>query len=282
VEECVGEKERTGGKTLIDAHVHLRSQFDVRDFLLASRRNLRFHGQGAEKVTGVLCITDEWGERGYDRLQEFIEKNGLGDSEDSGDWEIVPTAENVTLSAASASRERLVIVAGRQLISQESLEVLAIGTQRQFDPGKPAEALIREIAREGALPILPWGFGKWMGERGRLVKQLLRKPTLPMFFLGDSANRPELWPRPDHFRQAEKRGVKNIPGSDPLPFSGEVQRVGIFGGRICGCLDPGTPADDLKRRLLDPSTTIRHFGDRETVFRFVRNQALMQYRKIVQ
>lgn len=279
MEECVDEKGRTGGTTLIDAHVHLRNRFDVRDFLLASRENLRSHGQNAEKVTGVLCVTDERAERGYARLQGFIKKNGLGDSD--GGWEIVPTAENITLSAVSASKERLVIVAGRQLISQERLEVLAIGTRRQFDSGKPTEALLREIAQEGALPVLPWGFGKWMGARGRLVKQLLRNPGLPTFFLGDSANRPELWPRPHHFRQAEKQGVKNIPGSDPLPFSEEVVRAGSFGAQISGCLDPEEPADDLKRRLLDPSTTIQHFGDRETMFRFMRNQALMQYRKLV-
>lgn len=279
MKECVGEK--TVGEILVDAHAHLRSKFDVRDFLLASWKNIRLHGQKAKKVTGVLCVTDEQGEQGYDRLQEFFEENGLADSEGAGDWESVPTAENTTLSAVSASKDRLVIIAGRQLISQENLEVLAIGTRRQFDAGKPTESLLCEISREGALPILPWGFGKWIGTRGRLVEQLLDNPALPPFFLGDSANRPGFWSRPAPFRRAEKQGIKNIPGSDPLPFSGEVQRVGDFGGRISGCLDPETPSDDLKRKLMDRSTNIQSFGSQETMFRFVRKQALMQYRKLI-
>lgn len=281
MEKGLNKEEKARGKTLIDAHVHLRSGFDVKEFFLASRKNFGLHRGEVEKVTGVLCIADARGERGYDRIQRFIEDGGLEGSIGPGNWEVVPTAENITLSVAPTPAERLVFIAGRQLISNEGLEVLAVGTRSQFGIEKSAEALIREIAEEGALPILPWGFGKWMGARGRLVKRLLRNPKSPLFSLGDSANRPALWPRPDHFRHAKRQGVSNIPGSDPLPISGEVKQVGNFGAWIPGCLDPENPAGDLKRRLMDPSTAIQYFGNRKPLFHCVWNQVLMQYRKLI-
>jgi hypothetical protein len=177
---------------------------------------------------------------------------------------------------------RLVVIAGHQLVSHEQLEVLALGTRQQFEGGKATETLIREIAEAGALPVLSWGVGKWLGTRGRVVEGLIERSDLPPFFLGDSAHRPTFWPQSSLFRRAEERGIRNLSGSDPLPFPGEVQRAGSFGVVLNGTLDLEKPARDLKQTLLDPSTTFRQFGEGETPGRFVRNQLKMQFRKLTQ
>jgi hypothetical protein len=158
--------------------------------------------------------------------------------------------------------------------------VLALGTRRIFEKGEPARRLIKETAQSGALPVLPWGIGKWLGRRGQLIEDLIRDPNLPSLFLGDNSHRPAFWPRPSVFESASKRGLKNLPGSDPFPFPEEVRRVGSVGVALRGSLDIEMPFHDLKRRLLNPSTTLRQFGSREPLVRFVRNQLRMQLRKL--
>ena len=175
----------------------------------------------------------------------------------------------------------IVVVAGRQIPTRERLEILAVGTRREFEEGQPTRGLIQRVAQTGALPVVPWGAGKWMGERGQLVDGLIRSSELPLFFLGDSGNRPVFWPRPTHFRRAEEEGIKILSGSDPLPFSGETKRVGSFGVALKGSLDAETPAQDLKRRVLNPSTVLHQFGSGETPLRFIRNQLRMQFRKLI-
>jgi hypothetical protein len=103
----------------------------------------------------------------------------------------------------------------------------------------------------------------------------------PNFFLGDNGNRPSFWFRPDFFTKAESAGIRNLSGSDPLPFQRECQRPGSFGIRIPGSLNPDLPAQDLKDKLLDASTQIRPFGTGETFIRFFHNQSGMQYFKYV-
>jgi hypothetical protein len=109
---------------------------------------------------------------------------------------------------------------------------------------------------------------------------LLGEPTFAPLFVGDSSHRPTFWPRPTLLERAEEQEIKNLSGSDPLPFPTEVRRVGSYGITLEGELDLEKPAQDLKRRLLNPSTTFRPFGSREPPVRFVRNQLKMQLRQL--
>lgn len=181
----------------------------------------------------------------------------------------------------SGDAKTLVAIAGRQIVSKDGLEVLALGTRQPFDEGQPTRTLIQKVARAGALPVLPWGVGKWMGTRGKRVTQLLRDRSMPRFFIGDNGNRPRFWSRPEQFRLARERDVGNLPGSDPLPFAGEVRQMGSYGLVLDGSIALERPAQDLKRRLLDRSTALRRFGKREKTFRFLRNQFKMQLRKLM-
>ncbi len=137
--------------------------------------------------------------------------------------------------------------------------------------------MIDDVNASGCIPVIPWGFGKWTGKRGRIIKGLLEKEQ--SFFLGDNSGRSELLPYPSHFTHALERGVKILPGSDPLPFISEVNRPGCFGFSIEGSLSPDTPAEDLKRMLYMSCPPFRSYGSLETGCRFVKHQVGMQVLK---
>lgn len=238
-------------------------------------------GRPGGKLLGVLCLTEASSDRGFDQLMNAFDL-APERSQGSGEgWVRFETDEPSSVRFGRTDDE-IVVLAGQQLASEEGLEVLAIGTRRSFEEDQSLKALVRAVSRANAIPVVPWGVGKWLGRRGRRVEAVIQNLDLPPFFLGDSGNRPAFWPQPSQFKMAEERGIRNLPGSDPLPFPEEVQRVGSVGVALEGDLDLKTPTQDLKERLLDPSTTFRPFGQRETPLRFVRNQFKMQLRKLTQ
>jgi hypothetical protein len=271
---------------LIDAHVHLWCCFQVSSFLNEAIANFEHEARrfGREdQFQGVLCVVDPHQEQGFGRLLEYVRRRQTrGLAKDMEEWRLQGAAEDASICLSAGSGKSAIIISGRQIASEERLEVLALGTRQQFEDSQPARTLLQKVARAGAIPVLPWGVGKWLGRRGQLVEELIEDPDLPPFFLGDSAHRPTFWPQPSQFRRAEEQGIKNLSGSDPLPFPREVQRAGSFGVVLDGSLNLERPAQDLKQKLLDPSTTFRQFGEGEAPARFVRNQLKMQFRKLIQ
>ncbi len=132
----------------------------------------------------------------------------------------------------------------------------------------------------GSVPhVIPWGAGKWFFGRGKLLSQLLREHRAPPFFLGDEGGRPAFWRYPRHFKEAARLGVRDLPGTDPLPFAHDVDKVGRVGFRAQMNLDEKRPARSLLQVLEDGSTPLERFARLEPFTRFVRNQVGMQLRK---
>jgi hypothetical protein len=273
---------------LVDGHVHFQRGFEAGSFLEWAHANFRDAAEGMTpdaSFVGVLLLTEGQQENGFNRLIAQVERQNGKEETAKSKWSLQGTREQIstcfyTGDHCTGDHAPIFIVAGRQIPTREGLEVLAAGTRRQFEEGKPIEMLIREVAKAGAIPIVPWGAGKWIGKRGRVIDEVIRNPRLPPFFLGDSANRPVFWPRPAQFHRAEEEGIRVLSGSDPLPFSGEERRVGSFGVALNGALGFDEPFSDLKRRLMGPSSSLRQFGGKERPLRFVRNQLKMQFRKL--
>ena len=260
---------------LLDAHVHLHRCFDLDDALDAAFENFRTAAGedfGVDTFTGVLCLTEAPGESGFDRLH-------AGTSRAGARWRSRRTDEESSLILESAPERKLTVIAGSQIATAEGLEVLAIGTNSVFPAGIPArEALLR--ARDAGVPaVVPWGFGKWSGRRGRLLAELLEERETAPFALGDNANRLALGNPPFFLRQAASRGEAVISGSDPLPFPSESRRPGSFGIAIGGSLAQESAARDVATVLLSLSGPVKSFGRYERPARFLRNQIAMQIRK---
>lgn len=271
---------------LVDAHVHLRPCFAISPFLEGAHESFKRAACSYSSdvpFVGVLCFTDSHQSEGFSRLIDYCKTRGIDEERWKG-WGVQPTMESTSvclIAREDQTGNALIGIAGRQIVSQEHLEVLAIGTDEQFAQDAPITDVICDIAQAGAIPIIPWGVGKWWNTRGRIIERLVQRTDLPDFFLGDSGNRPAFWPQPSQFRQARALGIKNLPGSDPLPVRSDIRRVGSFGFALEGPLDWDRPVHDLKEKLLDPRTAVRPYGERESALRFVRNQVMMQYHKLV-
>lgn len=259
---------------LVDAHVHIHPCFDLDSFLNAAAANFRRAAADIcpeQPYRAVLCLTEGAGARAFDRLWQIADRHSGMDG-----WSIERTHERYSLIASHQKPDSLIVVAGRQIRCKEGLEVLALGTHRLFDDGVALDAAIEQVHAESAVAVLPWGFGKWTGRRGRVVRQLMERRTPEEIFLGDNSGRPAFWREPAEFNLARQRGFRILPGTDPLPFASEVSRPGSYGFAIAGQLSDACPARDMMDIFADPSVRIRPFGRLEGPLRFLRNQLAMQ------
>lgn len=278
-----------GGPLLVDAHAHLRRVFHLVAFLEGAVANFRAAAAevGAESALGCLLLAEAPGEGGFARLRERTGPGGVaggwGDAaENRHGWTLSATAEPESLLARRPPDTVLLIVAGRQLVSSEGLEVLVWGNvhdlpEARVASGTPAAALVRRIVRSGGIAVVPWGFGKWWFRRGRVLQRLLADPPRPGFFLGDSAGRPRGAPAPAAFRRARRAGVVTLPGTDPLPARAAERTAGGYGFLLEGELPADRPAEALRERLralrgVQPET----FGRRVGVWEFLRAQSAIR------
>lgn len=260
---------------LVDAHVHIYDCFDLQHFLDSAVKNFKAEAarwDQEDDFTAFLLLTETAKENWFHRLAGYAGSRSGNGTESIGNWTFHRTNEDCSLYAQSEKSQGFFLIAGRQIVTAEDLEVLALMTDRQFEDGRPLEEVIQAVKETSAIPVIPWGFGKWMGKRGAILENILRKEKDSFLFLGDNSGRPVFLPRPSLFEFAEKKGIRVLPGSDSLPFLSESQRVGSFGLSIEGTITRERPARDLKRILLDPKTRFQAYGNLEHPYRFFRNQ----------
>lgn len=260
--------------TLVDAHVHLHDCFAVADFLDTAAANFTSAARalGLQSApAGCLMLTES---QGVDHFATLAAGRAA-----SGAWQLESTDEPVSLIARSDGAAPIALIAGRQIVCREGLEVLALGTGAPFVDGEPLEDVLKRVAAAGAITVLPWGVGKWQGARGRLIAQLIGQSPIGRLYLGDNGGRLGLAPEPAMLAQARSRGITVLPGSDPLSFPGQVSKVAGYGFVAEAPLDEATPLAALGRYLAKAGPALRRFGRLETLPGFLRAQVAMQLRK---
>jgi hypothetical protein len=257
----MGTVDPSSSVALVDSHVHFHTCYDLPAFLNGALRNFRKAGQTG---TGYLLLTEPAGAHWFRRWRDGLK---------TGDWRFEPTLEEESLRAVNGAGESLVLVAGRQIVARERLEVLALGKDLELPDELPLREVLERVRESGALPVLPWGFGKWWGRRGAVVAETLGQDG--EIFLGDNGGRLGL--EPALFRQARKLGIRLLPGSDPLPFSRHEGLAGSYGFVLTHAVDLDQPASALLRRIRE-SGQPRAFGRRAGLPRFLRDQVGMQLR----
>jgi hypothetical protein len=227
----------------------------------------------------VLMLTESAGVDWFGRLAGMAGGPARDAGARSSTWSIEATPDPSALAVTSDGR-RLLLVSGRQVVAREGLEVLLLGTRSTVPDGRPIREVLAEGARVGALRVIPWGAGKWLFGRGKLLDQLITDARPGNgFFLGDGAGRPFFWRKPRHFDRAERQGLRILPGTDPLPFPRQAGRAGTFGFRLDGAVDLISPSEGIKAALRDPASRLMPFGRLERLVPFVQNQIAMQQRK---
>ena len=255
---------------LIDSHVHIYDCFDLDTFLTSAWQNFRDQAAkaGAEdSFTGVLLLTESAQHNWFKTLAARSEERGA-----TASWRFFTTGEPYSLKSVDARGRTLYLMAGRQVVTAEKLEVLALICDRAFPDGLSTEATIADIQAAGGIAVLPWGVGKWVGKRGQLVTQLLQQQQLSPLFLGDNSGRPQFWQQPPYFSQSSQPVLL---GTDPLPLAAEAQRPGKFGLMLTGEFDESHPGSAIKAHLLN-SSGLQPYGQLEKPWNFVRNQTALR------
>lgn len=245
----------------IDAHVHLHPAYDLAASLSSAAAQMG--GSGALMLTE--CAWDD----------AFAALTGQ-----IGDWTIAETAEPVSRIATRADGARLILIAGRQTVTAEGLEVLALGLAAAPPDGQPMDDTLDGIAHAGALAVLPWGFGKWSGARGALLDRLIDdRAGAPDIFLADSGVRAAAMARPAQLARAEALGWRVLAGTDPLPLQSDQGKPGRFGFRLDSAPDPDRPFADIAARLKALPHSPPTYGPLVPLLPFLRQQLAMQLRK---
>ncbi len=260
----------------VDFHVHFHPGYDEGVFWDSLGGNLaagvhRVYPGAAGPVERLIVLTESAGSDYFERWQSQGEAA-------AGGRRFRATGEPWSLVLNLDGQTDLFVVAGRQIVTVERLEVLTAGPLRSIPDGLPLRQVVSELTDAGELAILPWGAGKWLGGRGRLVAEVAYAAAQTTLFLADNPARPRWWPAPAAFRQQSRSGQGVLRGSDPLPLPGEERRAGAFASLLAGDFDRQRPLHSLKA-LLVGSGPLVDLGGRDGTVRFFSRQLGLRLRK---
>ena len=237
-----------------------------------------------ERAVVQLGLTDEPGlvlllcdDSRYSVFASLQAKARTGTIE--GGWTLEAAREEDAVAARKAGGSTIHICAGRQIRTADGLEVLAVCTDEELPDGRCTRETLDLVHATRGIPVIPWGFGKWVGRRGRIVSELFDDRSHEVLLAGDNGGRAEGSPEPRQFRRARLVGMPILAGSDPLPFPGEERRAGGYGSHTLGVFDADNACASVREILQKPPSKFETFGRLEQPFRFVRNQVRMQIHK---
>lgn len=254
---------------LVDAHAHYHECFGWGPFLSGALRNLE-RAQGSDEEPGFaaacLLLANREGQRYPGHLRDSASARLP-----SG-WTLEDTGEADSVVLRSGNKPPVILVGGRQIVTRERLEVLALACREPIPDGLSLKEAAHAALTADAVAVLPWGFGKWLGKRGRAVARLLEGEDAHRLFLGDNGNRPGVWATPSLFQRAEERGVYTLPGSDPLPFPHHSGRGASYGFGLSGQLDLQRPGESVRRGVRGLSGSPSPVGALQGLCAFMTDQ----------
>ncbi len=232
-----------------DSHIHIYPQQDAAITLRAAMKHLQTPSASPADRFAIF-LTESHDCNWFASLKDG--SHGLPD-----DFLVSATPEAEAVDIAF-DHQTLTVFAGRQVVTSERLEILALTLAEIPEDGKPAAEVIKAIQQAGAIPVLSWAPGKWMFTRAEKVKNLITNTQGPLL-LGDTSLRCKGWPLPAPMRETS---YPLLAGSDPLPVPGEENQAGLYGVEIDLTLDPADPVSSVRRALLNPATQSRFIGRR--------------------
>ncbi|MEI6167780.1 MAG: hypothetical protein WCS52_11345 [bacterium] len=261
---------------VVDGHVHIYPPYDWAAAIKALIENLTSAVSPRERPNiipiGLLAESKTC------RFFNDVVERGAPLTKGPLQIEAGPDAGSLIIRDAGVVKGYL--IAGRQLVTLENLEVLALGKNTAIANGQPLAATLQAISGEGAVPVLSWSPGKWFFRRGKLVQSTLTAHAPGSFLLGDIGLRPTLW-APHLMKTACQRGFKIIGGSDSLPLPSEERWIGRNGFQVIGAFDPQQPAASLRTLLLDPTSTFLPVGRQSSLFAFATRWGRNQLKAII-
>ncbi|KAA3599682.1 MAG: hypothetical protein D8M57_03955 [Candidatus Scalindua sp. AMX11] len=255
-------------KLVIDGHVHYYNCYDPERFFDAAITNLEISFRSNNSKEGnlqkILLFTEGKEHNNFSRFKN----NGIR----GHNFGFENTKEGCSLILTKNSEPHCFILAGRQIVTQEKLEILSLASTHKIEDGLPAKEVVTTLLDRKEITVLPWGVGKWFFKRGKTIKKIVKEYHSPYLFIGDNGARPSFWPTPKLYDISKEFGVRVVSGSDPLPFSEDTCRVGTFGFTIEGRVSVDKPAESFRNILLSNKGSITLFGNRDNARQFLRRQ----------
>ena len=253
----------------VDAHVHFHRDSLVEPTLDAAANNFARACRSTGSLLGILLLVQSSREQVFEQLLE---------GQTCGRWRLGKVAAEPQTLIARRNERQIAIVCGRQVRCERGLEVLALGTTTRFPDGRSLHEMIERVRGDGALVALPWGFGKWIGRAGEIVREALRRHSPDELFAGDNGGRLSALGMPGLLRDASQAGFRILPGTDPFPFGGDYRRVGAFGFLAGVDPEPAGPWASLQQWLRTSESMPQPYGRALGPRRFLLNQGWIQVR----
>ncbi|MGA0099786.1 MAG: hypothetical protein ACO3LM_09890, partial [Steroidobacteraceae bacterium] len=216
---------------------------------------------------GCLLLAESSGDYVF---QELLQSGQVGR------WHIRETHDEPHSAIATCDGRSLAMIAGRQIRTAENLEVLALGTVRDYPDGLELAETLELVHDSAAVAVLPWGLGKWTGARLATLTELLKWVRPDALFLGDNGGRLGIIDAPPLLVAAQSNGFRILPGSDPFPLPGDWKRVGSFGFRADIDLPDRDPWRVLRDWLTARASSPAPYGQPLGLMRFLYNQIGIQ------
>ena len=253
-------------KIVADTHVHIYSCYDLQLFSDMLERNLKKIGAGQTIRLGFLT------ERSDCNFFDAVKKGNADLSLLCGNIKVGP--DESSLIRDNGSGEKCILLPGRQVVTEERIEILALATMAEIPDGMLAVDTVTMILDNGGVPVVAWAPGKWFGARGDVVRNLLDSFNPARLLIGDSSMRPTIWTEPFIMRNARRRGFRIIAGSDPLPFTGDEKIAGTYCSVFDTYFDLAAPLASARNMLWnaqDVVTVGNRGGPVKTLLRMYKN-----------
>lgn len=257
-------------KTLIDSHCHVHHPEHFCGLI-----ERLFECEGSHDF--ALCIVEMGRSRWFEAIRSGEALTAL--SSRIRNQLVLEEIDQSTLQLnwhAGGLEHHITLFNARQVNSLEKLEVIVVGNTEGVGEGLPVAHYLQEFGAS-ELVILPWGVGKWLGKRGRIVSRLMHTHE-ERFVLGDNGGRPSWW-RVPQFHKANVIGMPILAGSDPLRVGQYSERAfgygDVFPGQFTSCYEW---IAQVKGLTASPDT----FGQRVSTSTFIREQLGLRLRKPVQ
>lgn len=261
----------------VDSHVHLYDWVNLvpmLDAALASFTDAVNNIKEGKDFYGVLVLTEPRERDTFAKLrnQAQTESPCMLNS----DWTLQTTGESLSLAAVHANGATLYLISGQQVVTRESLEVLSIATEQSIPDRMSLEETIQGIRVRDGFPVLPWGVGKWLFGRGKLINRAIEENGGKPLAIGDNGGRPNFWTMVGQFNKAKLHDLPILNGTDPLPTPKTQRTAGSYGNIICCKFDTDKPAKSLLTALTDTSCERVAYGALEAPAAFVLDQVLLR------
>ena len=248
---------------ILDTHVHMYPSYDAGKLLrLCSQR---LHALVPDAVP-VACLTERYDCHFYAALCE----RGLPENQHVIGCEILENGRAVMIRFGQGVPP-LFVLPGRQIATSDGLEVHCIGNDAAIADGFTTQETIGRCRELDALAVLPWGVGKWLFRRRRIVEKMLSIFSPSDLILGDSAMRPVIWPEPLPMRRGRANGFRILAGSDPLPHEKSGTWIGRYATLADMRFDAECPSRTCLRALQEAK--LSHLGVRPWPVGFAKRMA---------